>query len=131
MTPKVRAKVRDRDRGVCRGCGREGLHLHHIKFRSRGGEDEPGNLVTLCVECHGSAHNLGKDSIQPWEFRIVIAGLAHTVNGLRVKGGGKVCVGCDFYTVDGECMLWGWDVGELDTCEFFTRRNRRFGVTDA
>ncbi len=25
---------------------------HHIRFRSRGGGDEPSNLVSLCDKCH-------------------------------------------------------------------------------
>ncbi len=32
------------------------LHVHHIKFRSQGGSDTPGNLITLCEDCHDSLH---------------------------------------------------------------------------
>ena len=31
-------------------------HLHHIRFRSRGGETDPANLVTLCAGCHAEQH---------------------------------------------------------------------------
>ncbi len=33
------------------------LHVHHIKFRSRGGTDTPGNLMTLCEQCHHDLHS--------------------------------------------------------------------------
>ena len=31
--------------------------LHHLRFRSRGGEHEAGNLVTLCSNCHHALHD--------------------------------------------------------------------------
>lgn len=38
-------------------CRRRDLTPHHIKFRSRGGGDEPGNLTSECVWCHlGGVH---------------------------------------------------------------------------
>lgn len=33
-----------------------GLHVHHIVFRSRGGGDEPENLVTACDWHHRAIH---------------------------------------------------------------------------
>lgn len=35
------------------------LEVHHIKFRSQGGTDNPNNLITLCEKCHKKVH-LGK-----------------------------------------------------------------------
>jgi hypothetical protein len=35
------------------------LEVHHIKFRSNGGTDNPNNLITLCEKCHKKVH-LGK-----------------------------------------------------------------------
>lgn len=32
------------------------LEVHHIKFVSDGGGDEPENLVTLCHDCHVKRH---------------------------------------------------------------------------
>jgi hypothetical protein len=50
-TPSQR--VRERDLGRCRvpGCSRRAVHAHHVRPRSRGGSDEPWNLVALCA-CH-------------------------------------------------------------------------------
>ncbi|NOY26183.1 MAG: HNH endonuclease [Oligoflexia bacterium] len=50
------AKVKLRDRFVCQNpeCARRTLrvHAHHLRFRSRGGSDDPDNLLTLCPSCH-------------------------------------------------------------------------------
>jgi len=32
------------------------LEVHHIKFRSQGGTDNPNNLITLCDKCHKKVH---------------------------------------------------------------------------
>jgi hypothetical protein len=32
------------------------LEVHHIIFRSNGGSDEEGNLITLCSSCHRALH---------------------------------------------------------------------------
>jgi 5-methylcytosine-specific restriction endonuclease McrA len=56
----VKAYVLHRDKYRCRS-GRKGkhskkLHVHHIVFRSQGGSNAPGNLVTLCETCHEALH---------------------------------------------------------------------------
>lgn len=38
---------------VSDGC----LHVHHIKYVSDGGGDEPANLMTLCEDCHKLFHS--------------------------------------------------------------------------
>lgn len=51
------AIVRERDGHRCRVCGsRDGVQVHHIRYRSRGGDHATGNLVCLCVICHGRVH---------------------------------------------------------------------------
>jgi hypothetical protein len=44
----------ERDRGFCQvpGCSRAAAHAHHVTFRSRGGGDEPENLVSVCAAHH-------------------------------------------------------------------------------
>ncbi len=51
-TPQRRAI--ERDLGLCRvpGCSRPAAHAHHLTPRSRGGGDEPENLVALCAAHH-------------------------------------------------------------------------------
>ena len=56
----VRQVVIDRDQ-VCQAkewehvCGM-GEHVHHVKRRSQGGENVPGNLVLLCGIAHDHVH---------------------------------------------------------------------------
>lgn len=42
---------------LCECCHRPGNDIHHIKYRSRGGKDEIGNLMCLCRRHHDMAHN--------------------------------------------------------------------------
>ena len=32
---------------------------HHLRYKSHGGTDDPGNLITLCSVCHTKAHRGG------------------------------------------------------------------------
>ena len=51
------AIVRERDGHRCRVCGsRDGVQVHHIRYRSRGGDHATWNLVCLCGGCHGRVH---------------------------------------------------------------------------
>jgi len=46
-----------RDGYSCQLCGtHRGLEVHHIHYRSRGGDDSECNLVTLCCRCHAAVH---------------------------------------------------------------------------
>jgi hypothetical protein len=54
-----------RDGWKCRKCGREeGLTLHHVIYRSLGGNHRPDNLVTVCWPCHKRIHD--KEIIPKW-----------------------------------------------------------------
>lgn len=55
----VRKKVMERDNWRCRYCLKksDGLHLHHVLYRSQGGPDTLGNLITLCMGCHELVHS--------------------------------------------------------------------------
>ena len=47
-----------RDNGRCRvsGCRGPAEHPHHIKHRSKGGDDSMENLMCICANCHRIAH---------------------------------------------------------------------------
>ena len=52
---RARDPVIERDGYLCAvpGCtSRRNLHDHHIRFRSAGGSDAPGNRITLCAFHH-------------------------------------------------------------------------------
>lgn len=54
---KARNAAIKRDNGKCNFCGCSGdIHVHHIRPLSRGGTNEPYNLVTLCADCHRREH---------------------------------------------------------------------------
>lgn len=49
-----------RDGGRCKtpGCrSARGIEAHHLKPRSRGGGNEPQNILLLCSSCHQNIHN--------------------------------------------------------------------------
>lgn len=61
VSQNVREIVLARDNGCCKLCGHAGsrsnpLTMHHIIFRSQGGNSKPENLVTWCRVCHSAFH---------------------------------------------------------------------------
>ena len=75
VDPSVYQKVMERD-GCCLwgmlhqdGCAGR-LHMHHITFRSRGGDDSMENIITLCRKHHDQAH---RHQISPEELTEVLA----------------------------------------------------------
>ena len=68
-------KVYDRDK-CCVLCPKEPTELHHVIFRSQGGDDSMQNCVMLCHDCHeNKAH--GDDSR---EIRVVLLQYLEAVN---------------------------------------------------
>ena len=54
---KTRRAVYERDGFRCALCdSTDGIQIHHIKPRGRGGSSHPMNLITLCWRCHAAAH---------------------------------------------------------------------------
>lgn len=53
----LRRVVLERDHYRCRCCGTpEKVDVHHIRFRSVGGEDSTRNTCALCRVCHAETH---------------------------------------------------------------------------
>lgn len=54
----VRARVYARDGHRCRWCGRANVsvEIHHIEYRSSGGQHVEDNLICLCFRCHKVVH---------------------------------------------------------------------------
>ncbi len=64
IPPRIRREVLARDRHRCRrkGCNHTRfLEIHHLTPRSKGGSNDPENLVTLCTACHKLLHEKGGD----------------------------------------------------------------------
>jgi 5-methylcytosine-specific restriction endonuclease McrA len=54
----LRRQVLERDGWRCQQCGcATQLEVHHVRSRSRLGDDAHENLITLCTECHRAAHS--------------------------------------------------------------------------
>ena len=57
ISKEMRREVYRRDGWRCALCdSTDGLQIHHIKPRGKGGADHPMNLITLCWRCHAAAH---------------------------------------------------------------------------
>ncbi len=53
----LRNQVLKRDGWRCQLCGASNnLHVHHMKSRSKLGDDALRNLITLCARCHEAFH---------------------------------------------------------------------------
>jgi len=78
--------VYKRDGYQCRACGDvvspgsldsfKRAHPHHVQFRSRGGQDVPENLATLCPICHDLIH----------AYRLHVAGNANGALTFSTEG---------------------------------------------
>ena len=55
MNKLIAKKVIDRDKG-CIMCGSSRYHIHHIVYKSHGGDDIPENLILLCKTHHDLVH---------------------------------------------------------------------------
>ena len=81
----VKAYVLARDGYKCQ-CGKSGcsdqLEVHHVTFRSKGGSDAPGNLLTLCQKHHTSLHD-GKIKLNVTKHKALRS--ATTMNVIRSR----------------------------------------------
>jgi 5-methylcytosine-specific restriction endonuclease McrA len=55
---ELHQQILRRDGWRCQLCGSmQKLEVHHVMFRSHGGDDSDENLITLCVACHLRSHH--------------------------------------------------------------------------
>ncbi len=55
----LRQRVLERDGWRCQNCGSpKDLHVHHLEKRSKLGDDDLDNLITLCATCHLRGHHV-------------------------------------------------------------------------
>ncbi len=54
---ELRRRVLERDGWRCQNCGSSiNLQIHHMKARSKCGDDAVSNLIALCASCHRLEH---------------------------------------------------------------------------
>jgi hypothetical protein len=57
LPPELSTACFRRDGYRCRHCGdSNGLHPHHVIYKSHGGLNALNNLLTLCHNCHRGHH---------------------------------------------------------------------------
>jgi 5-methylcytosine-specific restriction endonuclease McrA len=67
---KVRAKVIERDKGICSYCGDPGSNeVDHVVPLDAGGTDDMENLVCACGWCNRSKHEGGAPGRKPNHLR--------------------------------------------------------------
>lgn len=55
---ELREAALARDEHRCRGCdGSEGLQVHHRWYPAVLGDEDVGDLTTLCATCHRAVHD--------------------------------------------------------------------------
>lgn len=63
----IREYVKELAKGICQLCdnkapfkvkGKPFLHVHHIEYLSKGGEDTIENAIAVCPNCHAKIHQL-------------------------------------------------------------------------
>jgi len=70
--PNIAALVKKDAKGICDLCGQDApfknhqgkpyLENHHVLYLAGGGEDDVGNCVALCPNCHAKMHVLNSES---------------------------------------------------------------------
>ena len=71
-TATLREAVFTRDNYTCQCCGKmvnDGviLHVHHIIYRSQGGTNRMGNLITVCEKCHTPKNHKPGGKLYNWK----------------------------------------------------------------
>jgi hypothetical protein len=66
---KIARYVYQRDNYTCQTCGKKGglLNAHHKIPWAISKNDNPNNLITLCVECHAKIHAKNRDEKGRWK----------------------------------------------------------------
>lgn len=52
---RTRDRILDRDKNLCRSCGKIATHVHHMTYERLGKENDY-DLISLCNECHKEVH---------------------------------------------------------------------------
>ena len=71
----LREAVFARDGYTCQCCGRtikDGaiLHVHHVKYRSKGGTNSMSNLATVCEKCHTPKNHKPGGKLYNWKPKL-------------------------------------------------------------
>lgn len=65
---ETRRQVYERAKARCEYCGKRGQEIHHIVYRSDGGDNHINNLILLCRKCHDIVRILKEIAKDPFRF---------------------------------------------------------------
>ena len=70
---KKHFKIAEQEIVYCEVCGAPAVDVHHILFKSQGGDNEIENLIALCRHCHDVSHGkvAGKELTRETLFDII------------------------------------------------------------
>jgi hypothetical protein len=60
-----------RDNYICQVCKKRNkiLRIHHIVYKSKGGTDRAGNLITICTDCHTPENHKQGGILYDWMMK--------------------------------------------------------------
>lgn len=105
---------------VCERCGADrALELHHRRPRARGGTWLPGNLLTLCRDCHRWAHDHPRDAQRAG--LLARSNEAERLGCVWCRWSPKLCGRCrSYYRTDSDAIEFvakmyreGWSVEDI------------------
>lgn len=65
----------------CKFCGSKvEVSAHHIRFRSEGGDDSMGNLISLCFPCHRKIHDGYQMGYDYFPGKVLMIGILEKIN---------------------------------------------------
>jgi 5-methylcytosine-specific restriction endonuclease McrA len=65
----TRRSIYERSKGRCEYCGARGEEIHHIVYRSHGGDNNEKNLIHLCRKCHNNIRILQEIAGNPEKYQ--------------------------------------------------------------
>lgn len=87
ITPAVRYRVMDSQKGLCAACGEPlapGFHIDHVKPLWAEGVDDESNYAAMCPPCH-----IAKSAVET-ESRAKAKRIAFKHAGLKKPGAGQI-----------------------------------------
>ena len=112
---ELREKILSRDDHACQFCFATDtrLDIHHITPSSKGGDDTPDNLITLCSYCHARISRPNRYGLPIAELVNYLAGLASVWGEEALPAIYEVAVGIrkdDLYMNKSEALCVTGDV---------------------
>lgn len=137
---KLRFEILKRDSFTCNWCGKSApdalLHVDHIHPESKGGTDEPTNLITACVDCNlgKGARTISDNSVVTKQKRTLDEINARRLQLEMMFEWRKELDQHKAKRLDDFCAYWaslsGWNLNPTGRKQMRTLLNNRRGISD-